>query len=198
MSLRTDPITTRSSQENRIIISPKPYFSTTDIIVISMFGALGIVIGILGNVLHGVSGLLFIGPFLLHTLLPGIVVFACAATVRKAGTATMYSLIVSLIAMPLMGAPLFIVMYVAQGLLIDGFTLAIKDRMWSRWGIIPAATVYGIAGILILYYVVLGASGLVFPEWVVIPSIPLNLVFAIPAALVGLKIGQRAITTLGG
>jgi hypothetical protein len=198
MSSETEINTDPGAAENKKNSLNKPYFSTTDIIVISMFGALGIVIGILGNVLHGMSGLVFIGPFLLHTLLPGIVVFACAATVRKAGTATMYSLIASLIAMPLMGAPLFIVMYVAQGLLIDGFTLALQDRMWSRWGIIPAATVYGIAGILILYYVVLGASGLVFPEWVIIPSIPLNLVFAIPAALVGLKIGQRAVTTLGG
>lgn len=178
--------------------APRRYFTTTEIITISMYGALGIVIGILGNVLHGLSGLMFIGPFILHTLLPGIVLFSCAATVKKAGTATIYSLIASLVAMPLMGVPLFIVMYVVHGLIVDGFTLLQGKKMWTRWGIMPATIVYGVSGILILWYVILAAQGLFFPDWMVLASIPVNVLFAIPAALIGLKVGKRAASILGG
>lgn len=196
MTPDTDAYSTGTPRE--LPLGSRRYFTTTEIITISMFGALGIVIGILGNVLHGVSGLMFIGPFILHTLLPGIVLFSCAATVKKAGAATIYSLIASLIAMPLMGVPLFIVMYVIHGLIVDGFTLLMGERMWTRWGILPATVVYGVSGVLILWYVVLSAQGLVVPDWVVLASIPANILVAIPAALLGLKVGKRAASILGG
>jgi hypothetical protein len=174
-------------------------FTTSDIIVISMFGAAGIVAGILGNVLHGASGLMpFIGAFILHTLIPGIILFSCISTVRKAGSATLVSLISSLIAMPLMGAPLFIPFYLVQGLLADGMIVGLKERMWTPSGISLAAIVYGTVGILMLYYFVLRLQGLEFPLYVVLPSIPLNIVFAIPAALIGLKLGTRASAVLAG
>lgn len=174
-------------------------FTTSDIIVISMFGAAGIVAGILGNVLHGASGLVpFFGTFVLHTFIPGTILFACISTIRKAGSATLVSLISALVAMPLMGAPLFIPFYLVHGLLMDGMIVGLKERMWTPSGISLAAVVYGITGILMLYYFVLRLQGLEFPLYVVLPSIPLNVAFAIPAALIGLKLGSRASAALVG
>jgi hypothetical protein len=179
--------------------SLKNRFTTSDIIVISMFGALGIVGGILGNVLHGASGMVpIIGTFVLHTLIPGIIIFSCVATVRKAGAATLVCLITSLVSMPLMGAPLFIVMYLAYGVVVDGAIVLLGDRMWTRGAFALVGAVHGVVGILILYYVVLAAQGLVFPIWAVLPSIPLNILFAVPAALIGLKLGTRASSVLVG
>lgn len=171
-------------------------FSTSDIIVISLFGAIGIITGFIGNIFHGFSMLSIIGPFILHTLIPGIVVFACAVTVKKPGTATLYSLIASLISMTLMGVPIFIVMYVTQGLLIDGLTLLLGRRMWTRWGMGIGGLVYGIAGIFILYYVVLASQSLQFPFWVFLASAPVNVLFALIGAFVGFRIGTRASSTL--
>ncbi|MDP3564315.1 MAG: ECF transporter S component [Methanoregula sp.] len=171
-------------------------FSTSDIIVISLFGAIGIIVGFIGNIFHGLSGLSVIGPFILHTLIPGIVVFSCAVTVKKPGAATLYSLIASIISMTLMGVPIFIIMYVVQGLLIDGLTLLMGKRMWTWWGICISGLVYGIIGIFILYYVVLASQGLQFPFWVFLISIPTNVGFALVAALIGLRIGTRASQAL--
>lgn len=167
-------------------------FTTSDIIVISLFGAVGIIVGFIGNILHGFSSLSVIGPFILHTLIPGIVVFACAATVRKPGAATLYSLVASLISMTLMGVPIFIIMYVIQGLLIDGLTLLLGERMWHGGGTCIAGLLYGLAGIFILYYVVLASQGLQFPFWIFLVSVPGNIAFALPAAFIGIRIGSRA------
>jgi len=171
-------------------------FSTSDIIVISLFGAIGIIVGFIGNIFHGFSSLSFIGPFILHTFIPGIVVFSCAVTVKKPGAATLYSLIASIISMTLMGVPIFIVMYVVQGLLIDGITLILGKRMWTWWGICTSGFVYGVIGIFILYFVVLASQGLQFPFWVFLVSIPTNVGFALVAALIGLRIGTRASQAL--
>lgn len=171
-------------------------FSTSDIIVISLFGAIGIIVGLIGNIFHGLSGLSVVGPFILHTLIPGIVVFACVSTVKKAGTATMYSLIASIVSMTLMGVPIFILMYVVQGLLIDGLTLLLGKKMWTRLGVGITGVIYGITGIFMLYYVVLALQGLQFPLWVFLTSVPLNIFCAVPAALIGLRIGTRAAGAL--
>jgi hypothetical protein len=175
---------------------PMEKFSTSDIIVISLFGAIGIIVGFIGNIFHGLSGLSVIGPFILHTLILGIGVFSCAVTVKKPGAATLYSLIASIISMTLMGVPIFIVMYVVQGLLIDGLTLLMGKRMWIWWGICISGLVYGIAGIFILYYVVLASQGLQFPFWVFLVSVPANVGFALVASLIGLRIGTRASQAL--
>lgn len=171
-------------------------FSTSDIIVISLFGAIGIIVGFIGNIFHGLSGLSVVGPFILHTLIPGTVVFACAVTVKKPGAATLYSLIASLVSMTLMGVPIFIIMYVVQGLLIDGLTLLLGKRMWTRWGIAVGGLLYGVAGIFILYYVVLASQSLQFPFWIFLASVPANVIFALIAAFIGFRIGTRASTTL--
>lgn len=171
-------------------------FTTSDIIVISLFGALGIIVGFIGNIFHGFSALSVIGPFILHTLIPGTIIFACAVTIKKAGSATIYSLIASLVSMTLMGVPIFIVMYVVQGMLLDGLTLVLKDRMWTRAGICFGAVLYGLAGIFILYYVVMASQGLQFPIWVFTMSVPVNIMFAVPAALIGLRVGTRASSAL--
>jgi hypothetical protein len=171
-------------------------FTTSDIIVISLFGAIGIIVGFIGNIFHGFSALSVIGPFILHTLIPGIVVFACATTVKKAGAATLYSLIASLVSMTLMGVPIFIVMYVIQGLLLDGLTIILGDRMWTRSGACIGGILYGLAGIFILYYVVMASQGLQFPLWIFAMSVPVNIAFAIPAALIGLRAGTRASRAL--
>jgi hypothetical protein len=176
---------------------PHERFTTSDIMVISLFGAMGIVVGVLGNVLHGLSGILpFIGPFLLHTVLPGVVIFACTATVRKVGATTLLCLISSLVSMPLMGAPLFIIMYLAYGILLDACTFFLKERAWTWVGTLIMAVIYGVVGILILYLVVLSMQGLVFPQWVILISIPVNILFAIPTAFIGVHIGKRARSVL--
>jgi hypothetical protein len=171
-------------------------FTTSDIIVISLFGAVGIIAGCIGNIFHGFSMLSFIGPFILHTLIPGSIVFACAATVKKPGAATLYSLIASLVSLTLMGVPIFIVMYVVEGLLIDGLTLLLGKRMWTQVGICIGALVYGITGIFLLYYVVLASQGLQFPFWIVLVSFPVNILFAVLASQIGLRIGTRASAVL--
>lgn len=171
-------------------------FSTSDIIVISLFGAIGIIVGFIGNIFHGLSSLSFIGPFILHTLIPGIVIFSCAVIVKKPGAATLYSLIASIISMTLMGVPIFIVMYVVQGLLIDGLTVLLGRRMWTWWGTGASGLLYGIAGIFMLYYVVLAFQGLQFPFWVFLISVPANVAFALVAACIGLRIGTRASQAL--
>jgi len=174
-------------------------FSTSDIIVISMFGALGIISGILGNVFHGLSGMIpFIGPVILHTVIPGIVIFACLAVVRKVGTATLLCLITSLVAMPLMGVPIFIVMYIAYGILLDGAMVLLGEGMWTKTGIAIAGAAYGLVGIVMLYGLILPLTGLVFPLWIFLSSIPVNVAFAIPSALIGMKIGNRASIALKG
>jgi len=171
-------------------------FTTSDIIIISLFGAVGIIVGFIGNILHGLSSLSVIGPFILHTLIPGIVIFSCAVTVRKPGAATLYSLIASLVSMTLMGVPVFIIMYVVQGLLIDGLTLLLGNRMWQWWGISIAALLYGLSGVFILYYVVMASQGLQFPFWIFLLSVPVNTAFALPAAFIGRRIGTRARTAI--
>ncbi|QYZ80170.1 hypothetical protein E2N92_12390 [Methanofollis formosanus] len=174
-------------------------FTTTDIIVISMFGALGIMVGMLGNILHGASMIVpFFGPFILHTLLPGIVLFACIATVRKVGTATLLCLITALVAMPLAGAPLFILSYIAYGLVLDGATLVLGRRIWTRPGMVFAAVLWGAVGLYMLYYVVMRLQGIEFPVWVFLASLPVNIAFAVPAALYGLTLGNRAQAALVG
>lgn len=174
-------------------------FTTTDIIVISMFGSLGIVAGMLGNILHGASMIVpFIGPFVLHTLIPGIVLFSCIATVRKVGTATILCLITGLVAMPLAGAPLFIFSYIAYGLVLDGMILVLGRRMWTRPGIALASVIWGAVALYMLYYVVMRLQGIEIPVWVFLASLPINVAFAIPAALYGLSLGRRAQSALMG
>ncbi|OPY37792.1 MAG: hypothetical protein A4E35_01074 [Methanoregula sp. PtaU1.Bin051] len=184
------------TKEEKPLITGLEKFSTSDIIVVSLFGAVGIIVGIVGNIFHSLSGLSVIGPFILHTLIPGIVVFACVTTVKKPGSAILYSLIASGIAMPLMGVPIFIPFYLVQGLLIDGMMIMLKNRFWTWWGTTLAGIVYGVAGIFMLYYFVMAAQGIQFPFWVFCVSLPVNIACAIPASLIGRRIGTRAAGAL--
>jgi len=175
------------------------YFSTSDIIAISMFGALGVIVGFLGNILHGASSIVpFIGPAILHTVPQGIVLFACLSTIRKPGAATLQCFIASIVSMPLMGAPLFIISYLVQGIALDLAYVILGDRMWNRVAISINGAIFATIGVILLFYVVLPMQGLVMPFYVVLLSLPINIALGIVAALIGYRLGTRASSALIG
>jgi hypothetical protein len=175
------------------------YFSTKDIIVIAMFGALGVVVGFLGNILHGMSSTIpFIGPAILHTVPQGIVLFACVCTVKKTGSAILQCLIAALISMPLMGAPLFILSYGVQGIALDAAHFILKNRIYSNLWISINGAIYAAIGVIMLFYVVLPLQGMIMPSYVVLLSLPVNMILGIIAALIGFRIGSRAENVIKG
>lgn len=168
-------------------------FSTADLIIISMFSSLAIVITLVGSILHNASiAIPFASSFFLHTMVPALVFFACIATVRKTGTATLFSVISGVVALPLSGVPVFLISSLVKGPMIDGLCALLGDRAWHPFSIAALGGLWVLVGIILLYSVELPLMGMQVLFWAFLGSAPASIIFGAIGSLIGLKLGARA------